>query len=259
MKITVLGSGTSAGVPFILCPCKVCQSTNPRNKRLRASIWIQIRGKSLLVDTSTDLRQQALRENIDRIDAVLYTHPHADHIHGIDELRSFNYIQKSMIPVYGNAWTCEDLARKFDYIFQPKESKGGGIPQLSLHPFDPENPAFSAVGVDVIPLPLEHGDQQSVGFRVDSMAYVTDCSLIPPVSLQRMQNLEVLILDCVRLAPHHTHFSLKQALETVEKLKPRRTFLTHLGHELDYEKESTLLPQGVHFAYDGLVIESENL
>jgi len=256
MKLTILGCGTSTGVPLIQCSCEVCQSKHPRNKRLRASVWLQMNGKSILIDTSTDLRQQALRAKIPRVDAVLYTHPHADHIHGIDELRSYNFIQKSAIPLYGNAWTCNELRSKFPYVFAPGPSEGGGVPQLTVHPFDPHVPALEVIGEQMVPLPLSHGSKECVGYRFESVAYVTDCSYIPPVSLERMQSLSVLVLDCLRLKPHGTHFNLDQALETIAVLKPKKTYLTHLGHEFDYTKDLKKLPKGVHFAYDGLIINA---
>jgi phosphoribosyl 1,2-cyclic phosphate phosphodiesterase len=257
MILTILGCGTSSGVPFIHCKCSVCRSRNPKNKRLRASAWLQTHGKSFLIDTSTDLRQQALRAKIRRVDAVLYTHPHADHTHGIDELRSFNYIQKATIPVYGNSWTYHELKSKFPYIFRPMPVEGGGIPQLQLNLIDTQAKFVSILGEKVIPLSLSHGSQECVGYRIDSLAYVTDCSFIPSTTLKRMQGLSVLILDCLRLAPHGTHFNLDQALDTVSQVQPKRTYLTHLGHEFDYAKWSKKLPKGVSFAYDGLIIKAE--
>ncbi len=255
MRLTILGCGTSTGVPLIHCKCAVCRSKSPKNKRLRASVWIEVRGKSLLIDTSPDLRQQVMRAKIPRIDAVLYTHPHADHCHGIDDLRSFNFIQKSQIPVYGNAWTCEELKTKFSYIFKPTyRIEGGGIPLLSLNQFDASAPSIEVVGEKIIPISLQHGSKECVGYRIDSVAYITDCSYIPTVSLQRMEGLSVLILDCLRLEPHQTHFSLSQALEVVEQVKPQKTYLTHLSHDFDYVKGSKKLPKGVSFAYDGLII-----
>jgi phosphoribosyl 1,2-cyclic phosphate phosphodiesterase len=207
-----------------------------------------------LIDTSTDLRQQAIRAKIPRIDAVLYTHPHADHVHGIDELRSFNFIQKQAIPVYGNRWTYDELKGKFPYIFNPAPVEGGGIPQLLLNLINTQDPWFEVLGEKIIPISLSHGSKECVGYRIDSVAYITDCNYIPPESLRRLEGLSTLVLDCLRLAPHGTHFNLDQALDTVSKLKPKRTYLTHLGHEFDYSKGSKKLPKGVSFAYDGLII-----
>lgn len=255
MLVTILGCGTSTGVPLIQCKCVVCQSENPKNKRLRASIWIRSQGRSFLVDTSPDLRQQALREDMTRVDAVLFTHPHADHIQGIDELRSFNFIQKQKIPVFGNQWTCEELKAKFSYIFNPAPIEGGGIPQLELNLFDAKSPHLEILGQKIIPISLQHGSKECVGYRIEDVAYVTDCSYIPPSSMDRMKGVSLLILDCLRIKPHGTHFNLDQALETVSILKPKKTFLTHLGHELGYDEWSSQLPSGVAFAYDGLTLE----
>lgn len=268
LKLTILGSGNSTGVPAIQCKCQVCRSKNTRNKRLRCSAWIQVRGKSFLIDTSPDLRQQALRARIPRIDAVLYTHPHADHLHGIDDLRSFNYIQNAEIPLYGNEWTCSEIKTKFPYSLRVAEAsspysqkslkskEGGGPPQLQLHQFNAHDQILNVLGENFIPLSLTHGSKESVGYRIDAIAYVTDCSYIPPSSLDRMKELSVLVLDCLRLEPHGTHFNLDQALETISKVKPRKTFLTHIGHEIDPAKWNKKLPKGVFFAYDGLTIKA---
>lgn len=258
MILTILGCGTSTGVPLISCRCKVCRSRDPRNNRTRASVWVQTAGKSILIDTSTDLRQQALREGIPRVDAVLFTHPHADHVHGIDEMRSYNFIQNGSIPAYGNRWTCEELLIKFPYIFnKPRNVEGGGVPQLELNQFDARTETLEVAGVPVIPLPVQHGSKECVGYRIGSVAYVTDCSYIPAESLDRMKGLSVLVLDCLRLQKHGTHFNLDQALETVAQLKPhglKRTYLTHLGHDFDYETWAKKLPKGIRLAYDGLKI-----
>lgn len=252
--LTILGSGTSTGVPVPTCPCKVCRSQHPRNQRLRASAWVQIQGKNFLIDTSTDLRLQALRQKIPRVDAVLYTHPHADHVHGIDELRCFNYVQRQSIPLYGNSWTFTELQGRFGYIFKPGPVEGGGIPQLTLKLFDPNDQSIDVCGVPIIPISVPHGSKECVGYRFESVAYITDCSYIPSSSLDRLRELSVLVLDCVRLKPHRTHLNLEQALEIVSELKPRKTYLTHLGHEMDYRKWVKELPKGVFFAYDGLKI-----
>ncbi len=253
-KFCVLGCGTSTGVPCIGCHCKVCRSKNPKNKRLRAALWIQTKEKSILIDTSTDLRQQALREKITQVDAVLYTHPHADHVQGIDELRSFNFIQAKTIPLYGNAWTCQELQTRFPYIFNPGPVEGGGIPNLTLHQISSNSQTIEVAGISVIPISLKHGSKECLAYRFDSVAYVTDCSYIPPESIERLKGLNVLFLDCLRISPHLTHFNLAQALEMVSLVKPKRTFLTHLGHEFGYSHGSKKLPQGVSLAYDGLKI-----
>lgn len=257
--ITILGCGTSTGVPMVGCKCSVCRSRNPKDQRLRASAWVQTRGKSILIDTSTDLRLQALRAKITRVDAVVYTHPHADHIHGIDELRSFNFLQKSQIPLFGNAWTCEELRSKFGYIFCPATHvEGGGIPLLELHRFDANSENIDVSGVSMTPIALRHGSKESVGYRIDSVAYVTDCSYIPPTSLDRLKGLSVLVLDCLRLNPHGTHFNLDQALELVAQVRPKKTYLTHMGHDFSYSRWAKKLPKGVALAYDGLKIREDS-
>lgn len=256
--LTILGSGTSVGVPVIGCTCQVCRSRNPRNKRLRASVLFQTRGKTILIDTSPDLRAQALREKMTHVDAVLFTHPHADHIQGIDEIRAFNFLQKQVIPAYGNAWTCEELPDRFPYIFRPTGPvEGGGIPQLDLNLFDAGAPQLTIAGIPVVPIPVMHGSKECVGYRIDSVAYVTDCSYIPPTSLERMKELSVLVLDCLRIIPHRTHLNLDQALEVIRQVRPKKTYLTHLGHEFDYAEWAKKLPKGVALAYDGLKIRGE--
>ncbi len=254
-SITLLGSGTSSGVPLVGCTCRVCRSRNPKNHRLRASAWIQHSNKSILIDTSPDLRQQALRARIQRLDAVLYTHPHADHIHGIDDLRAFNFIQKAPLPTYVHDWTKRDLTTRFPYALNGGRSEGGGVPQLDLIEFDPRSDQFDIQGVSIIPLVLQHGSKESVGFRIGSVAYITDCSYIPAESIARLGALDVLILDCVRIAPHPTHYHLEQALQTIEQVKPKRAYLTHLGHEFDDLTWKHRLPRGVRLAYDGLRVE----
>jgi phosphoribosyl 1,2-cyclic phosphate phosphodiesterase len=257
VELVILGCGTSTGVPLIHCDCRVCRSRNPRNHRTRASAWVRTRGKSLLIDTSVDLWHQARREKVARIDGILYTHPHADHVHGIDELRSYNYAQRAPIPVWANDWTATDLRRKFDYIFQPgPPSEGGGVAQLLLNEFSAAVPTLDVLGVPVVPLSLKHGSRECIGYRIDSIAYVTDCSYIPPETLERMEALDVLVLDCLRLERHGTHFNLDQALEVVSKLRPKKTYLTHLGHDFDYNQWNRKLPRGVALAYDGLKIRA---
>lgn len=255
MKLTILGCGTSTGVPLLHCKCVTCRSKNPRNQRLRASAWIEISEKHLLIDTATDLRQQALRARLPRVDAVLYTHPHADHVYGIDELRSFNFLQKEAIPVYGNDWTEEELTGRFSYIFTPpKRVVGGGTPQLRFHRVDGKAQSFQAAGVDVTPISLSHGAKECLGYRINSVAYVTDCHYIPESSLDRLRDLKVLVLDCLRLEPHDTHLHLDRALEVISELRPQKTYLTHLGHDFEYSRWSKRLPKGVVLAYDGLRI-----
>ncbi|MCC7440079.1 MAG: MBL fold metallo-hydrolase [Bdellovibrionales bacterium] len=249
----ILGSGTSTGVPLLQCRCATCRSKHPRNQRLRVSAWVRSRGRSLLIDTATDLRQQALRARIPRVDAVLYTHPHADHVSGVDEIRAFNFVQKQVIPAFGNAWTQEELVGRFPYVFQrASQIVGGGRPELDFHLIDGQVSSFNAAGIEVIPISTQHGPKECLGYRINSVAYVTDCHYIPPESLDRLRGLKVLILDCLRVQPHDTHLTLDRALEVISELRPSRTYLTHLGHDFEYRRWSKKLPKGVALAHDGL-------
>jgi phosphoribosyl 1,2-cyclic phosphate phosphodiesterase len=259
MILTILGSGTSSGVPLIGCTCAVCRSRNPKNKRLRASAWLQTRGKSILIDSSVDFRQQALRAKIRRLDAVLYTHPHADHVYGIDDLRAYNFLQNQEIPIYGNAWTISALEKNFSYIFQrtvPYE--GGAIARLDPHLFSTDQAELNICGVPITPISLPHGKQETVGYRTKSLAYITDCHEVPAAARDRLRDLDVLVLDCVRLRPHGTHLHLEGALEIVSELRPKKTFLTHLGHDFDHSKSNKKLPKGVALAYDGQKIRARD-
>ncbi len=253
MKIIVLGSGTSTGVPSLCCDCEVCQSEDPFNKRLRASILIQSNGANFLVDTSTDLRQQCLRYKITHIEAVLYTHHHADHVHGIDELRCFNFFNKAAIPCYGNEVTLSMIKKNFGYIFNGNRPEGGGIPQLILNTI--ENKPFEVEGTHITPVPINHGSLTILGYRIGNAAYITDGSGVPNESKNLLMGLDILIINSVGFKPHPTHFCLPEALEVVSDLKPKRTFLTHINHTYDHKTVSKKLPGNVELAYDGLEIE----
>jgi len=255
MKLTILGCGTSTGVPMIGCSCEVCSSTDERNRRLRASVFIETTDaeaepQSILVDTSVDLRAQALRAGFTRIDSVIFTHPHADHLHGIDDLRIFNVIQKSSIPCYGDKATLARVKLLFGYIFSDDE-KDGWKPQLGLNTIDGP---FKLFGIRIIPIKIEHGNNIIYGYRFGDLAYITDCSGVPPGSMELLQGLKVLILGALRKKPHFSHFNLDQAIELAKELKAERTIFTHLSHGLDYVKDAALLPEGMEFAYDGMVV-----
>jgi phosphoribosyl 1,2-cyclic phosphate phosphodiesterase len=253
VRVTFLGTGTSHGVPMVGCDCAVCTSPDPRDNRLRSSIYVEgDDGFCFLVDTTTDLRMQALREGIRRIDAVLYTHSHADHILGLDELRRFNMITRQPIPVYGMRATLDDLRRTFAYAFAPDAPRGGGVPDLRLHPL--EGPCCFGK-TTVVPVPVAHGPWDVLGFRFGSFAYLTDCNRIPPSSLDLLGDLDVLVLDALRHKPHPTHFSLAEAIEAARRIGARRTYFTHIAHELGHEETCASLDEGMTLACDGLVIE----
>jgi phosphoribosyl 1,2-cyclic phosphate phosphodiesterase len=250
MKITILGSGTSTGVPMVGCHCQVCESTDPRDKRTRASILVECDGQRILVDTSTDLRRQALREGIPHIDAVLLTHTHADHIHGIDDLRGFHFLHRRIIPCYGSPETMKKVTASFAYIFEGLCSEGYSP---LMEPFEVDA-AFQLFGCDIVPIPIRHGSFDATGYRFQNAAYLTDCSEIPEPSMALLQGLDLLIIDALRYSPHPNHFNIEGALSVVQTLRPRRTVLTHLTHEVHHRDEARL-PSGVEFAYDGMVVE----
>lgn len=280
IRITVLGSGTSHGVPSIGCECAVCRSPDPRDRRSRPSILIEIESdagrpqasgradgaeaapgahsafaaavRSILVDTSTDLRAQALTHHVRRVDAILFTHSHADHVFGLDDVRRFNQMQKAAIPCYADAETLTNLRRMFAYVFEPARQPGGGIPQLSLFRI---GGAFTLGGVDVVPVPLLHGRMPVLGFRIGSFAYLTDCNRIPDESWPLLEGVRTVILDALRHRPHSTHFSVGESIEIVARLGTERAYFTHICHDLPHAETCASLPPGVELAYDGLVLE----
>ncbi len=252
MRVVVLGCGTSTGVPTIGCECPTCLSPHPRNKRTRASIYIEEGKAGILVDASTDLRAQALAQGIRRVDAVLFTHCHADHVFGIDDLRAFNAIQRSPIPCYGSPETIAELRVCFRYIFSSEHGEDVFVPRLTLHELKGLERLF---GLEVVPVEIEHGPDIIYGYRAGNFAYLTDCSAIPKASERLLRGLRVLIIDGLRYRPHPTHFTIEEALAAAERLKPERTCLTHMSHEVEYEAGNRALPPGVELAWDGLVIE----
>ena len=260
MEVLVLGSGTSHGVPMIGCGCEVCRSANPKNKRMRPSILVETAQGNLLVDTTPELRMQALAFDVRQVDAVCITHTHADHIMGLDDLRRFNDLADKEIPVYGEAEVLDDVRRIYPYIFRETQL-GGGKPRVTLHGLEIGS-ALPLLGLKVTPLRVLHGRLPITAYRFDEpeqgrqaahrFAYVTDVSEIPAETMAQLRDLDVLILDAVRLDPHPTHFGLYQALDVIEILKPRRAFLTHLSHHFEHEAINAQLPDHVRLAYDGL-------
>jgi phosphoribosyl 1,2-cyclic phosphate phosphodiesterase len=263
LRITLLGTGTSHGVPMIGCDCRTCLSTDPRDRRSRPSILIErsdVEGadpehrevRSILVDTSTDLRMQALQHGVRRVDAILFTHSHADHIFGLDEVRRFNAIQRGAIPAYADERTHRDLRRAFAYIFDPHTPQGGGIPQISLSTI---GGPFCLGALEVVPVPLFHGKRLILGYRIGSFAYLTDCSAIPEASWPLLDGVQTLVLDALRHRPHPTHFTVAEALEAAARIGAARTYFTHVCHDLPYAETCASLPAGVELAYDGLVLQ----
>jgi phosphoribosyl 1,2-cyclic phosphate phosphodiesterase len=251
--VTFLGTGTSHGVPMIGCDCLVCQSSDPRDKRLRPSIYLDVADRArILVDTSPDLRQQALTHGITRVDAILFTHPHADHVLGLDELRRFNAIQGASIPCYANATTWKTIRQTFSYVFDGKPRLGGGVPSIEPHEL---SEAIAIAGVRVVPIPLWHGVMPILGFRFGSFAYLTDCNRIPDESWPLLAGVETLVIDALRDKPHPTHFTVKEALEVIERIGARRGYFTHMTHDLGHAATNARLPAGVELAYDGLMLD----
>ena len=255
MKLTLLGTGTSTGVPSIGCDCETCLSTDSRDKRLRASILVEHNGRSVLVDTSSDFRQQALRANIRYLDAVLITHCHVDHVFGLDDIRPLNFRYGAM-PIFANETAWVDLRRIFQYIFKPTYF-GGGLPQLIPHTVYSRSPFCIGDGLEITPLEVIHGTLPVLAFRFNDFAYATDLKQIPADSMDGLRGLDVFVLDCVRIKPHSTHLCLEEALAIIADLKPKRAFLTHLNHDILHERDSKLLPENVELAYDGLTLTDE--
>jgi len=251
VQVVVLGSGTSHGVPMIACDCPVCTSSDPRDKRTRPSILIRAGGAGLLVDTSPELRLQCLANDVRRVDAVLFTHHHIDHVAGLDDLRRFNWLQEGEIPCYGMADTLARLRQMFAYVFSESDYPSA-IPRLSLHTI---TGPFEAAGVPVTPIPLLHGPTAVLGFRVGRFAYCTDVSEIPTDSWPLLRDVDVLILDALRRRPHPTHFNLEQAVDHASRIGAERTYFTHIAHELMHEATNRELPDGMALAHDGQVID----
>lgn len=251
MTLTFLGTGTSTGVPTLLCKCAVCTSSDPHDKRLRPSILLEYDGRVVLFDTTPDFRAQALRAGMTRLDAVVYTHHHADHLLGLDDTRVFYFRQQTPIPIYAEARCMATIRTTFAYIFDGNYPFGGVV---KLDPHHIEGP-FDLWGLKVTPVPVMHGNVSILGFRFRDTAYVTDVSEIPESSIPLLEGLDILILDALRHKPHPTHLSLAQAVAMVERLKPRRAFFTHIAHDLGHQATNSALPSHVKLAYDGLKLE----
>lgn len=250
MKVTILGSGTSTGVPMVGCTCPVCTSDDPRDRRSRASLLISHAGRNILVDCSTDLRSQMLREGVQRVDAVLFTHAHADHVNGIDDLRGFYFQHKRLIPCHACPGTLERLFAGFGYIFH-RDEQATHPPLLEAHVI--KGP-FDLFGLQIIPVMLEHGTGVTCGYRIGSFAYLTDCNGISPDSLALLRGVATVVIDGLRWTAHSSHFNISGAIQAAQQLPARRIILTHLTHEVRHAEQERL-PDGVEFAFDGMVLE----
>jgi len=250
-QLTLLGVGASAGTPVVGCECSTCQSTNKKNYRTRCSSLFTLKnGKNILIDTSPDLRLQSLREGLTSVDAVLFTHHHADHCHGIDDLRAFCQINKKQIPLYGNQFSIDELNKKFQYAM----TEPNGFWEVPILKPNVINEPIELFGQKIEPIPVFHGRSLINGYRFGDMAYLTDTSKIPDTSMEQLRNLDVLLLDCLRNEPHPTHFSVKESLEVARELKAKKTILIHMTHDLEYDALSKLLPESIYVGYDGLKI-----
>lgn len=256
MRLVFLGTGTSFGVPQVGCACRTCLSADPRDKRTRSAALIEWRGRRLLIDTPPELRLQLVAAGVDRLDAVLYTHGHADHVHGIDDLRAISVRQGAGLPAFGPAATLAELAAKFPYIFDPAVLAGPGTskPELVAQPLAPGRET-AITGVPVLPLELPHGDHSVFGYRVGPVAYLTDVKEIPAAARAALGGLEVLVLNALLSRPHPLHLSVPEAVAAAQAIGARRTYLTHLTHERPHAELAAALPAGVAPAYDGLVVE----
>ncbi len=253
LSITVLGSGTSTGVPTIGCHCAVCTSDDPRDQRLRPSILISYNERSVIIDTTPDFRQQALRSKMKRLDAIMFTHSHADHIMGLDDVRPFNFRQGGVIPIYGSVETLEAVQGCFRYIFDGRKSESS-VPRLIPKVF--RDGPIDLFGLEFMPIRLDHGSGTAHGFRFGAAAYLTDHSDIPPESMEKLRGLDVLFLDALRHKPHPTHSTVERSLRTASILEPQRTYLTHLCHDLGHARTEEQLPSNVRLAYDGLELQT---
>ncbi len=254
IQVVVLGSGTSTGVPMIGCQCAVCQSVDSRDKRLRPSLLVRFGGYEVLIDTGPDLRQQALRAGMRRLDAILITHRHADHILGLDDVRPFNFVTRASVPLYASAEVLETIRHTFSYAFSEVQSLSSR-PKIETHEIQQDD-TVTIHGLEFYPIPVTHGDTACTGFRFGNVAYLTDFSAVPARSLAMLRDLDILFLDALRHKPHPTHSTVESSLKLAELLQPKRAYFTHISHDLSHAQTEDSLPPNVRLAYDGLTLES---
>ncbi|MFW6281492.1 MAG: MBL fold metallo-hydrolase [bacterium] len=251
MQIKFLGTGTSHGVPLIGCKCKTCTSDNHKNYRTRSSLFIRNQNTSIIIDTAQEFRLQLLHNNINKVDAIFYTHPHADHLLGFDDIRSINRTTGKIIPCYGNEFTIEEIRRVFPYIFDAVQ-KGGGLPEVSFHLIKKR---IIYKDFSIIPLPVKHGKLDILGYKINNIAYITDCSFIPEKTCEFLNDIDLLILGVLRYREHNTHMNIEQAINLINKIGVNRAYFTHLSHELEYNETNRNLPDHINLAYDGMIID----
>jgi phosphoribosyl 1,2-cyclic phosphate phosphodiesterase len=252
MRVVMLGSGTSQGVPIIGCKCETCRSENPKDKRLRVSAYVEADDKKILIDTSIDFRQQLLRANITDLDAILFTHHHVDHIFGLDDLRQINQRHKKFVDIYGNKMTLDEIKLTFRYALDEELIRYLAVPLMNFNYID--NTDFYIKSVKVTPVEVWHGRIKIFGYRIGKFAYITDCSEIPESELEKLYGLDLLILNSLRHAHHPTHFNLEQAVEVAQRVKAKQTYFTHITHDIIHDKTNAGLPPGIELGYDGLEI-----
>ncbi|MBK9331039.1 MAG: MBL fold metallo-hydrolase [Ignavibacteria bacterium] len=253
MKVIILGTGTSQGVPVIGCRCETCNSKNPKDKRTRTSAIINVNNSNILIDTSVDFRQQMLSNNLNDIDSVLYTHHHVDHIFGMDDLRQITQRFDKKIDIYGRKDTLDELRITFRYVFDKQLIRHNSVPIVKFH--DKSNRKFRSGVTEIMPIEVHHGNIKIFGYRINDFAYITDASAIDEKELAKLKGLKVLVLNALRIRPHPTHFNLQQAIEISKSVNPEKTYLTHLTHDLIHDKINQTLPKGIELAYDGLEID----
>lgn len=253
MKIQFYGTGTSHGVPILGCDCGTCVSTDPRNTRYRTCIHIQDEDASIIIDTPPEFRISALKYKLKRVDCILFTHAHSDHCAGLDDIRRFNEIQKESIPIFANKETITDLRKRFHYIFESTQ-EGGGKPKIELNEIL-EFEEISIKGSKIIPLKIIHGSLNILGFRINNFAFITDVSLIPGETFEYLRNLDILVIDALRIKPHPTHINLEQAIEYSNRIRAKKTYFTHISHGLEHVETESKLPGEIFLSYDGLTID----